>query len=118
MTPSQTTELLKARSGYTSQPYSESIAQQWHEALEWAEFTLARQALASAARESSQISLADVLARIPGRRPEEANSTPVGTHPCGCGTVTADHKRIICDEHRAVGLAAIARIRAERQSTP
>lgn len=118
MTPAETTLLLKQRSGYTSQPYGQETVGQWHAALEWYDPTEAQAALARAARRTNRIALADVLDELRNAaRPEAVNTEPA-PRDCPCGTNDEVLNRIICEEHRRIGLDAISRIRAAKATRP
>ena len=113
MNLAETTLLLKARSGYTSQPYGQETIGQWHAALEDHPADQVQAALARAAKHTNRIALADVLGELRNAsRPEQVNAKPAAKD-CPCGT-DGQLQRVICDHHRTVGLDAIARLRAQQ----
>jgi hypothetical protein len=61
----ETTLLLRARSGLTSQPYSDDVTAAWCEALRPWTYTQARAALVDAAREEKRITVAHLVDRLP-----------------------------------------------------
>jgi hypothetical protein len=77
MTRDETLTLLRTRSALTSQPYSDDVAEAWHDALhEWS-LTEARNALVQAARDEKRITVAHLVERLPSRTPPQRRTGPL-----------------------------------------
>lgn len=67
MTRDEAKTLLRTRSAFTSQPYSDDVVDDWYEALADWDFKQARTALVIAARAEKRITVAHVVDRLPQR---------------------------------------------------
>ncbi len=61
----ETRQLLRTRSGYTSQPYSDDVIAAWHDALEHWTYDDCRTALVKASREHQKIAVAHLVDLLP-----------------------------------------------------
>jgi len=94
MTRDETTALLRVRSGLTSQPYSEDVADAWHDALcEWT-FNENRRAMILASRDATRVTIANLVAHLPQRERTPAAAPGPACELCdGTGWVESPPER-------------------------